>query len=192
VNEPNIETINRFIEVQILLLAPITPFIGEEIWQSIGKKGFIAQADWPIPGEITKNYETFVKETMEDINSVIRLVQIKPKKIMLFIADGWKYELNDILTVQLVKTRDFKEIMSQVMKHENIKKHGQDAVKIIEKSIKTGVRATGRDEEYKALKESTSFLQSEFDCEIEIVKAEDSKEVKAKNALPGKVAILVI
>ena len=35
------------------------------------------------------------------------------------------------------------------------------------------------------------FLEAEFSCTIKITKAEDSKEAKAKQALPGKPAILL-
>ena len=35
------------------------------------------------------------------------------------------------------------------------------------------------------------FITEEFSCDVEIIKAEDSKEAKARNASPGKPAILV-
>ncbi|MCM2324983.1 MAG: leucine--tRNA ligase [Candidatus Woesearchaeota archaeon] len=191
VNSPNKETITRFIEVQTLLLAPITPFICEEIWEALGKKEFIALARWPQAGEITKTNEEFVKSTLEDINSVIRLVNIKPQKVTLFIADDWKYELYSILKPMLEETRDFKAVIGKTMQNEKIKKHGQDAMKIIEKAMKSGVNIYDKEAESLALNESVDFLKNELGCEIEIIKAEESKEAKARNALPGKVAILV-
>jgi hypothetical protein len=45
--------------------------------------------------------------------------------------------------------------------------------------------------ELKDLEESREFIEKEFNCEIEIEKAEQSKEAKAKQATPSKPAILV-
>ena len=41
------------------------------------------------------------------------------------------------------------------------------------------------------LSEATEVLMKEFDCEIDLILAEDSKEDKAKNANPSKPAVLV-
>jgi len=46
-------------------------------------------------------------------------------------------------------------------------------------------------EEFELFNEAHKFLKSEFDCEIELIKAEDSDSPKAKNASPAKAAILV-
>ena len=41
------------------------------------------------------------------------------------------------------------------------------------------------------LNENKKAIEKEFNCEVEIIKAEKSQEGKAKQAIPGKVAILV-
>lgn len=45
--EPNKEILKKLIEYQIIILSPFTPFICEEIWEKIGKKGFVSFANWP-------------------------------------------------------------------------------------------------------------------------------------------------
>lgn len=45
----------RFIEVQALILSPICPHIGEQIWQIIGKDGLIVNAKWPDAGPVDEN-----------------------------------------------------------------------------------------------------------------------------------------
>jgi leucyl-tRNA synthetase len=195
-NNPNKDTINKFIETQALLMAPITPFVCEEIWEAIGKKGFITCADWPLPvkkvAEMDKT-EEIIQSTMEDINSVLKLVNINnPKKIKLFVAEKWKYQLYDLLREELKNSRDFGKLMASIMKHENLKQHSKDITKIIQKAMKSGVDETsGKEKEFSALKESSDFLAKEFNAEIEVIDAEKSNEVKARNALPNKPAILV-
>jgi leucyl-tRNA synthetase len=195
-NNPNMDVINRFIETEALLLSPITPFVCEEIWESIGKKGFILSAKWPVPKtdvkEIDKT-EEIIQKTMEDVYSVLKLLKVdKPKEIRLFIADAWKYELYELIKTELESTRDFGKIMASVMMHEHLKQHSKDIAKIIQKLMKTGVSEVIKmDKEYSALKESTSFLSKEYGCTVSVAKAEESHEEKARNAMPGKPAILV-
>jgi len=193
VNNPNLETINKFIETQTLLLAPITPFVCEEIWEILGKKDFVAVASWPKIKEIKiDNSEDFVKSTMEDIFSVLNLVKVKPKKISLFISPKWKYDLYKIIKKELEKTRDFKVIMGKVMQNSDMKKHSKEVMKIIQKTVKTGIdNVSSQEKEFKVIKESVDFFKQEFKANINVIKAEESKENKAQQASPGKVAILV-
>jgi len=194
VNKPNKDIINKVIETQALLLSPITPFICEEIWETIGRKGFISTAEWPVAKKIKQdNSEDIIKNTMEDIYSVLTLLKIKQaKKIRLFIADKWKYDLYKILHKELQKTRDFKHLMSKVMQKNELKRYSKEIVKIIQKTSKTGIdNIIEQSEEFKILLQSKDFFKSEFKAEIIIEKADKSKENKARQALPGKVAILV-
>ncbi len=45
--------------------------------------------------------------------------------------------------------------------------------------------------EFEVLKENIEAIEKEFNCKVEVIKAEQSQEGKAKQAMPGKVAILV-
>ena len=45
--------------------------------------------------------------------------------------------------------------------------------------------------EYEGLDKGKEAMVDVFKCEIEIIKAENSKEAKAKQAIPSKPAILV-
>lgn len=192
--EPNKEVMKKIIETQALLLAPIAPFTCEEIWEIIGKKGFISVADWPRPGKVDKKLdvlESTIQGTLEDLHSVLKLTKIKkPKKIQLFVADKWKYGLHKLLKKE--KSRDFRKIMSKVMKNNEFKKHSKDVSKMIQRALKQGLdEISNQDNEFTALNESRDFFTKEFKAEIEVIKAEDSKEGKARQALPGKPAILV-
>ncbi|MFH2021265.1 MAG: leucine--tRNA ligase [archaeon] len=193
-NNPNRQMINKFIETQTLLLAPAMPFICEEIWESIGKKGFISTADWPKTREVKlDNREDFIKTTMDDINQVLLLLKMKtPKKIKLIVAEQWKYDLFALIKKTMGTTRDFKVIMGEAMKDEKYKPHSKEVTLIIQKTLKSGLSdVLSQKEEYRILHESIGFLGNEFKTEVVLENAEDSKEQKARNAIPGKVAILV-
>ena len=194
VNKPNIDTMNKFIEAQALMMAPITPFVCEEIWETIGKKGFISTAQWPKIGKVSEDRsEDLIRATLEDIHSVLRLLKVnKLNKISLFVADKWKYELYKILRKKLETTRDFKELMSEVMKNNELKRYSKDITKIIQKVLKSGIDLVLTQEiEFDILNQSIDFFKNEFKAEIIVIKAQDSQENKASQALPGKVAIVV-
>ena len=46
-------------------------------------------------------------------------------------------------------------------------------------------------QEFKNLEENKEKIKEHFKCEVEVVKADDSKEEKAKQAIPSKPAIFV-
>ena len=45
--------------------------------------------------------------------------------------------------------------------------------------------------EFTFIKDNIEAIEKEFNCKVEVIKAEQSQEGKAKQAMPGKVAILV-
>ncbi|RLE83955.1 MAG: leucine--tRNA ligase, partial [Thermoprotei archaeon] len=96
VGTPNKEVLKKFIETQTLILAPFTPHIAEEIWERIGKEGFISVADWPRPDESKirpelEKAEEVVRRTLEDAREILRIIKGKPRRVTLILASEWKY-----------------------------------------------------------------------------------------------------
>ncbi|MFN6992045.1 MAG: class I tRNA ligase family protein, partial [Fervidobacterium sp.] len=95
-SEPNKQTLNYVLETIIKILAPYTPFICEETWNKIGKRGFVSLAEWPstneklIDNEIIQ-LEEFFKKTCEDLKEVIKLSQ-KNEKLYLYFASPKELE----------------------------------------------------------------------------------------------------
>ena len=46
-------------------------------------------------------------------------------------------------------------------------------------------------QEFTSIKESLDFIKNEFNCNISVTESEKSKEPKAKQSMPGKLAILI-
>ncbi len=178
-------------------LSPFAPHTAEELWSKLGNKNFISLEKWPsvdlkkIKPEL-EIAEKLVQSIISDVNNVLKLAKIeKPAEISLFVAEKWKYSLYDILKVQLEKTRDIKEIMKAVMSTE-LKRYGQEVQKIIPRAAQHGLlEFLKRENELKTLEESKKEIEKQFNCEVEIILEENSKEQKAKQSMPGKVAIVV-
>ena len=44
---PNRAVVSEILEHLVLILAPVTPFIAEELWERMGRQGFVCQQRWP-------------------------------------------------------------------------------------------------------------------------------------------------
>jgi len=191
-DNPNKEILERLFESQIVLMQPFTPHICEEAWEIIGKIPFVANTSFPeIKGNLDVDHEGLVRNLITDINSVTKLAKLdKVSSIKLFVSDNWKYDLFDILKDKLAETRDFKEVISTVMASPH-KQHGKEITKMLPKYIKGGMpEYSSKENEIALLEEAKEFLEEEFKANLEIVFVE-TDEPKAKQALPGKPAILV-
>src|SRR3989338_4018732 len=181
------------VEVLIKLISPFVPHLAEELWEMTKHKGFVCQEDWPKYNEKKIDpkidaAEELVENTTSDIQAVLNLVKIKPKEITLFVAEKWKYPLFKKLHQE--ENRDF----SALMKKFADKEHGQDVGKIVQHFMKGALKTDivlSPEEELDALKENKPVWEKQFGAKFNLVHADSSKEPKAKQAIPGKVAILI-
>jgi leucyl-tRNA synthetase len=182
-----------------LLLNPFTPHVSEECWEMIDGHGFASLASWPeyMDESIDMSLlhvEEIADNTKKDIYSVLELSKIsQPNEIVLITADSWKYALYNSIIRIVAETgrKNVGEISKHIMNSE-LKKHGQDIMKILPKVVeKIPENHVSLEQEYGAFKESIEILEKEFSCRITLMHAEDSKEPKAKQAMPGKPAIII-
>jgi leucyl-tRNA synthetase len=191
---------NKVIERWVKMLMPVLPHIAEELWHKLGNKSFVSLESWPEYDEsrvdkAMESSEDTIRKTKHDIRAVMTLAKINsPEKITIIISSEWKYNFFKIIKEMLEKTRDVKQIIGEVMQTD-LKKYGQDITKLIPKLVKDPSKlpfeVVDQATELNALEEAKEVLASEFSASIEIVKAEESKEQKAKQSMPSKPAILV-
>ena len=174
------------------------PHISEEIWSKQGGKGFISISDWPRADtkKINPKFDAMDKlsdQIFFDIKQVLKLAKLeKVTNIKLFVAEEWQRKLFNNVKKEINKDRDVGRIIKIAM----IKGHEKESGNLIPKLIKDPTKLPEiiltQDEEIKVLGEEKDFLKNEFKAkEIEIIKAEDSEESKAKQTMPGKPAILI-
>ena len=199
-NNPNKKLMTEFIEIQTKLLAPITPHLCEESWETIGKKGFISNAEWPKydPKKIdpkAEYSEDLVERTATDIREVLGLVKVKAKQINLFVSEEWKYKFFAFVKKEIEKTRDVKDVIKSVMSTD-LKAHGKDIASQVPQLVKDPSKLPqtilDQKQEIKILQDSKAFLEKEFSCKVEILPADKSYSPRAKKAEPGKHGIEVV
>ena len=188
---------NENLENLSLLLNPFAPHLSEECY-SMFNRGFASIAKWPVCDESKINYglhymEEVLLNTSKDIHSVLELAKIeKPTEIKIIISEGWKYGFYKTLK-ELVGNgmRNINELSKHIMNSE-LKRHGQDIMKVLPKLVdRLPSEVLSQDMEKEAFLGIRVDLGSRFGCDVVVVVAEDSKEAKAKQASPGKPAIVV-
>jgi len=185
----------------LLLLAPFCPHICEELWEKIGEKPFISTAPWP-KGDAKKinlkaeAAEEMTSQTTADIRNVLELTKKEnPTKIKLFIASPWKYTFVAKLRATIEKTRNISDIMKEMMSDAKLKEHGKEISSLVPRLIKDPSKIPeckiDQKTEINSLEENKEEIEKEFKTIVEIIKEEKTTEQKARNAMPGKPAILV-
>lgn len=182
------------------LLSPICPHITEELWENIGNKPFISTESWPEHDESKIDekldyFDEIIENLRSDILDVKRLVKIEnPEEIKFIVANNWKYDLTKMFKELTNDSFNQKEVIQKIMSSD-LKKYGQDVMKLVPSFFKDASKLPkqniSQEEEKSLLEDNKDFFKKEFGANIVIETAETSKEQKAKNALPGKPAILI-
>ncbi len=183
------------------LLAPFAPHMAEEIWEKLGHKELVSVSSWPEAKKEFINEEVeesmgFVDSLIDDINAISKLLGKKPNNVYVYVAESWKFKLMNEIKKIYMETRklDPKTLTKELMKKEEIKKHGKEVVKIIQTIAKTGqwIWLSTQEKEVKTLKETKSYIEKQTNLRLNIQKAEQpiyDPAKKSSRALPGKPAL---
>lgn len=186
----------------ILLLSPIAPHVCEEMWDVLINKGlksekFCSLQEWPESNKnlINKSAESvhsMIEQVIVDIRQVLKLINKEnPKKITLFVSEDWKYDVIKGIKEKIKETRNVGDIIKSVM----IPEYGKEISSIVPRVLKDQSKipeiVLSQKEEFESLLSHIETLKQAFDSDFEIIKANESNELKAKNAMPGKPSLIV-
>ena len=198
-NDPHASLFDEALKAQIVMLSPFTPHICEEMWESIGQNGFVSVASWPAydASKIDEKLvlrEQYISQIMDDITTVKGLAKLEHlRKVTVFVTEPWKYDLYALVKKEMdAGNRDFKAILSKIMADAELRKQGPAITKLLPLLIKKDIALIMTpDEEFSFLTEMKSLIEAQHACTVEVIKAKDSGIPKAKQASPGKPAIVV-
>jgi len=189
-------------EKLILLLHPIAPHMTEEIWEIIGKKGYLSLNPW-----VNYNKDLLTEESdykwklmntiLDDINNIkIVMGKEKLKAISLIIADEWKLKFYRALMLLLEETKNQGEIMKKLMQVKDFKKFSKQIGKIVSRILKNIGKfpkfTLSSIEEYEFFDEIKPIIEMKYGCRVKVSFEKDSTEQKASQALPSKPAIVIV
>jgi leucyl-tRNA synthetase len=202
---------HRILEVKVRLLAPIIPHICEEIWEKMGKEGFISLASWPIFDEAkvdikTEEIEALIKDLLEDTSNIKKATGIIPNKICYYTAMPWKWKVYlNSLEKSVITRVTFQDLITDLLEISDLKEMPERVAKFLHQiideinqmpSAKKHIRAILMTiDEFSILNEVKDFLEKEFNINIEIYQEEDPTRYdprkRAQLARPYRPAIYI-
>jgi len=183
------------------LLAPFIPFTAEHLWRELGNKDLISFAEWPVADEKLINSkielsEELLARTVEDIESIKKLIQLTPKSLTIVLAPAWKHEVFRTIA----QSTDRNTVIKEIMKNDDMKKRGKEATDaakqcttLIHRLPPQVVEPLAKEplNERAVFEAAQAFLEREFGVPVHIVDAESSGHAKGATALPFKPAIVI-
>ncbi|RLG71813.1 MAG: hypothetical protein DRO11_03645 [Methanobacteriota archaeon] len=196
----NLPLLKHVVKRLLLALQPVIPHLSEEGWERLGGKGYASLAAFPEPDESkidpgVESSEKLVQDTLDDIRQIQEVTGIsKPKKITIFLSPKWKH----LLYLETKKNigADRKKLVEKLMANLEIRKHGKEAIKLINEILAKPhtlpETMVPPEEQKKVFQDATPFLLKETNAEtIKVVDAESSEHPKARQANPTKPGILL-
>ncbi|MEW5996192.1 MAG: leucine--tRNA ligase [Candidatus Micrarchaeota archaeon] len=173
-------------------VSPFMPHIAEEIWEALGEKGFVIDAEFPEgdpelvdPG--LEMGEGLVEAVRYDAEKIAERVGAKPKRVFVYAPAAWKFDSYKLL----MEEKDMKKLMESGKK----KKLDMEALGRFGKALMGKVHSLPAvlpaAEEYASLSDAAPFLSRELGAEVIVRKEEEGGHPKASNAMPGKPAIVL-
>ncbi|MHA1756616.1 MAG: class I tRNA ligase family protein, partial [Promethearchaeota archaeon] len=195
------DVFNECKEKLTLMLHPIAPHMTEEVWEILGKKGFLSLAKWPSYNKKMLTAENDFKwnlmnNTLESINHIKSIIKKDDfEKIVIIVADQWKFDLNKILIPLVESNKNQGAVIKEIMKNSEFKQYGKFISQIVGKALKNIGKfpkiTLSADDEFSFFSDIKPIIEKKYNCEVDIQLEKDSKEQKANQAYPGRPAIVV-
>jgi len=189
--EPHEAVYHRGLSVLARLIAPMTPYLGEELWNHLRGGGLVAAADWPTPDRPADDFATerrLVGRLRGDVREIVEVAGIAdPEVIEVAVAPGWKYEAYEIART----AEPGAAIVGEIMGTDSIAAHGEDAQSYAEDLQADGEQLApilDQETERTVLEDAAWLLVDEFGADVDVHVAEADSALAAK-ARPGKPAI---
>ncbi|MFA5102689.1 MAG: class I tRNA ligase family protein, partial [Candidatus Thermoplasmatota archaeon] len=201
--------LTQAVRTWIILMAPITPHLAEELWATQRYPPFVSNETYPTfnPEEISEKDEVgeyLLTRVIEDINEIVKVTKITPKKICIYTSPAWKQHIyRKALQQSDQKTFNVSQLIKETLADPAMKPLGQQVSQFIGKLAAEIKMLNERDrgrfliaiDEKAHLSDATAYLSDVFHCTVEIYRA-DQEDLydpakKTKFASPLRPAIYI-
>jgi leucyl-tRNA synthetase len=192
--DPHPDSFERGLDVAVRLLAPVAPHLAEELWEALGRDGFVAEAEWPtasVDRDTVERRRRLVANTREDVRDIVEVAGIDdPERIDVVVAPDWKY---DALSIAIDSDAD--NLISELMAESHIRERGDAAASYGQdlQANREALRETlDGDAEYDALRAAAWLIEREFDAPVRVERSADVDGSVVSKAEPGRPAIDIV
>jgi len=185
------------VERWIALLAPMTPHLAEELWSLGGRTTLVSTSNWPAYDESLiddklEHIEDSIDNLRQDVLKIKEVTKMaKVSSLKVFVSPAWKWKALRMIKAACVEKPDIGLALKAVMADPELKVHASEMQSVVKNALaKFGELGMDEYDEFAVLEEAKPRLSAEFG-KVEIVKADESNEPKAKFAFPGRPALLL-
>ncbi len=176
------------IEDLLKIISPVVPHVAEELWHMLGHDSFISLETLSAPrhdlidDRIEREME-YVDSLISDIREIIDVAKIEPKKIYIYTAEPWKWEI-----FRAIKDSSPKTAIRDAM-NAGVSVDKGEIVKFVKRMLKEKMGYFEIDER-SVLEREKDYIERETGAEVIIDSSYDPK-AKKKLALPLKPAVYI-
>ena len=199
---PSRTLMRELASVWVRLLCPIIPFTAEQLWKEMGGEGLCSFAPWPTADETVidsacENAEELLMRTEEDLESILRIIQMTPKSVTIIVSPEWKW---GIFSKVHNASAQGSHIVKELMQDPEIRAHGEEAARAVKDCSALIHRlppdlaaslANNPPNEMQIFTNAKAFMEHEFSVTVTVVSSDDSTHDKARNAAPFKPALII-
>ncbi len=190
------------LERWVKILQPVMPHLAEEIWHRMGNTTFVSLEPWPEVSEELINDELdialeIVERTIEDVQEILKVTEMKPKVIHIYVGPtNENYAIINETAKLVGEGKTMGETIRTLVAKPEYRRMADKVANLVSKYIDGTIprRIASRDVELRAFKELTNYIKSKVNAEVVIQDATNptyDPTNKAKNALPGRPAIYI-
>jgi len=174
------------------MLSPFAPHIAEEIWEKLGNSELASKSAWPssVGIEIDSKSiqtETLLKSIIDDINNILKVTKISPKKITIYTAEQWKSKayssiLKNVLDNQtnigtIKKSLIVNKETEQIKKDPDFVKKTLNDILSEPVELRKGRMNIGQiDEKQIISSELSSLVKNDYDVDLSVFSESDSEK----------------
>jgi leucyl-tRNA synthetase len=186
--------VKEFLQDFALMLQPFAPHIAEEYWHMLGNDTFASLEKWPevqndMINEKIETSENTVEEFIEDAKNAILLIgrknNKKPSLMRIIIASDWKRDI----TNKLAKTKNPGEILEDAKESSNKEQITKYVAKLAKQMNSLSSIDITQKEELEAFTEAAAYIKAKTNVNVVVEREEESKSLRAQNAMPLKPSI---
>lgn len=190
-------TLREVLRTRLRLLAPIVPFLANELHEQLAGVP-VEEAAWPEPdpeleSERVEVEEQLVESLTDDVREVIDVTGTDPDQITIYTAAPWKQTVYE--TIRETGT-DVGAVMGKVMQHESLRERGDAVNDLVQDLVadvreRSGEELTALDEvdEQDVYERAAGYLGDEFDASVDVVPETETDAERASRAVPFRPAI---
>lgn len=201
--------LSTYIRTWIILMTPITPHLAEELWTNQGYQPFVSNEKYPKfkSEEISEKDEIgeyLLTRVIDDVNEILKVTQITPKKICIYTSPAWKQNIyRTALEQSTENTINVGQLIKETLKDPSMKPLGQQISQFIAKIAPEIKMLSDADrqrflislDEKQQLSDAHAYLSEVLHCPVEIYSADDATLYdpvnKSRFATPLRPAIYI-